>query len=60
MAKEGRWQEALKEAYAILADALKAPPSEAEIAREVENIRTAGRAALQGDPTQRSQSGPGG
>jgi zinc protease len=55
MAKEGRWQEALKEAYAILADALKAPPSEAEIAREIENIRTAGRAALQGDPTQRSQ-----
>ncbi len=55
MAKEGRWQEALNQAYAILADALKAPPSEAEIARELENIRTAGRAALQGDPTQRSQ-----
>jgi zinc protease len=55
MAKEGRWQEALREAYAILADALKAPPSEAEIGRELENIRTAGRAALQGDPTQRSQ-----
>jgi zinc protease len=55
MAKEGRWQDALKQAYAILADALKAPPSEAEIARELENIRTAGRAALQGDPTQRSQ-----
>ncbi|HEX8574465.1 MAG TPA: insulinase family protein [Allosphingosinicella sp.] len=55
MAKEGRWKEALGEAYAILADALKAPPSAAEIARELENIRTAGRAALQGDPTQRSQ-----
>jgi zinc protease len=55
MAKEGRWQEALKEAYAILADALKAPPSEAEIARELDNIRASGRAALQGDPTQRSQ-----
>ena len=55
MAKEGRWQEALREAYAILADALKAPPGAAEIAREIENIRTAGRAALQGDPTQRSQ-----
>jgi zinc protease len=55
MAKEGRWQEALSQAYAILADALKAPPSEAEISRELENIRTAGRAALQGDPTQRSQ-----
>ncbi len=56
MAKEGRWQEALKEAYAILADALKAPPSQTEIGRELENIRAAGRAALQGDPTQRSQT----
>ncbi|HEX8241426.1 MAG TPA: insulinase family protein [Allosphingosinicella sp.] len=56
MAKEGRWQEGLKEAYAILADALKAPPSKAEIDREMENIRTAGRAAVQGDPTQRSQA----
>ncbi|HEX6375229.1 MAG TPA: insulinase family protein [Allosphingosinicella sp.] len=55
MAKEGRWQQALAEAYAILADARKAPPSAAEIARELENIRAAGRAALQGDPTQRSQ-----
>jgi zinc protease len=55
MAKEGRWQEALREAYAILADALNAPPSAAEVARELENIRTAGRTALQGDPTQRSQ-----
>jgi zinc protease len=59
MAKEGRWQEALKEAYAILADALKAPPSPTEIGRELENIRTAGRAALQGDPTQRSQQRAG-
>jgi zinc protease len=59
MAKEGRWQEALKEAYAILADALKAPPSQAEIDRELENIRTAGRAAVQGDPTQRSQARAG-
>lgn len=59
MAKEGRWQEALNQAYAILADALKAAPSEAEISRELENIRTAGRAALQGDPTQRSQQRAG-
>ena len=59
MAKEGRWQEALKEAYAILADALKAPPSRSEIDREMENIRTAGRAAVQGDPTQRSQARAG-
>ncbi|HEX8467339.1 MAG TPA: insulinase family protein [Allosphingosinicella sp.] len=55
MAKEGRWQQALTEAYAILADALKAPPSQGEIDREMENIRTAGRAAVQGDLTQRSQ-----
>ncbi|MEA3010781.1 MAG: zinc protease [Sphingomonadales bacterium] len=55
MAKEGRWQEALNQAYAILADALKAPPSQTEIDREMQNIRTAGRAAVQGDPTQRSQ-----
>ncbi|MGA9581274.1 MAG: insulinase family protein [Allosphingosinicella sp.] len=59
MAKEGRWQEALKEAYAILADALKAPPSQAEIDREMENIRTGGRAAVQGDPTLRSQARAG-
>jgi zinc protease len=59
MAKEGRWQEALTQAYAILADALKVPPSQAEIEREVENIRTAGRAAVQGDPTQRSQARAG-
>lgn len=59
MAKEGRWQEALKEAYAILADALKAPPSQTEIDREMENIRTAGRAAVQGDPTLRSQARAG-
>jgi zinc protease len=55
MAKEGRWRQALTEAHAILADALKAPPSQGEIDREMENIRTAGRAAVQGDPTQRSQ-----
>jgi zinc protease len=59
MAKEGRWQEALNEAYAILADALKAPPSQIEIDRELDNIRAGGRAAVQGDPTQRSQTRAG-
>ncbi|HYI41035.1 MAG TPA: insulinase family protein [Allosphingosinicella sp.] len=59
MAKEGRWREALTEAYAILADALKAPPSRTEIDRELENIRTGGRAAVQGDPTLRSQARAG-
>ncbi|HZG07966.1 MAG TPA: insulinase family protein [Allosphingosinicella sp.] len=55
MAKEGRWQEALGEAYAIIADALGAPPSQAEIDRELDNLRSAGRAAVEGDATQRSQ-----
>jgi zinc protease len=59
MAKEGRWQEALTQAYAVLAGALKEPPSQTEIDREMENIRTAGRAAVQGDPTQRSQARAG-
>ncbi|HEX2763135.1 MAG TPA: insulinase family protein [Allosphingosinicella sp.] len=55
MAKEGKWQQALSEAYAIVADALRAPPSAAEIAREMENIRAATRAYVEGDPTRKSQ-----
>jgi zinc protease len=55
MAKEGRWKEAMAEAYGILADALRTPPSDAEISREIQNLRAAGRAAVEGDPTQRSQ-----
>ncbi|HEX8668535.1 MAG TPA: pitrilysin family protein, partial [Allosphingosinicella sp.] len=53
--KEGRWKEALAEAYAIVADALRAPPSETEIQREMENLRTAARAGLEAEPTQKSQ-----
>ncbi|HEY0043407.1 MAG TPA: insulinase family protein [Allosphingosinicella sp.] len=56
MAKEGRWTDALNEAYAIIADALRAPPSATEIAREVTNLRTAGKAAVEGDPTLKSQT----
>jgi zinc protease len=54
MAKEGRWKEALSQAYAILADALRAPPSAAEIAREIENLRSAGRSGVEGEATRRS------
>src|SRR4051812_3082891 len=56
MAREGQWREALDQGYAILADALKAPPAEAEIQRELKNLRTAWVAAVQGEPTQLSQA----
>ena len=59
MAKEGRWKEALAEAYGYIADAVAAPPSEAEIQRELDNLRSAGRAAVEGDATQRSQQRAG-
>jgi zinc protease len=55
MAKEGKWQQALSEAYAIVADALRAPPSEVEIDREMQNLRTASRANVEGDPSRKSQ-----
>ncbi|QAY77308.1 pitrilysin family protein [Sphingosinicella sp. BN140058] len=54
MAKEGRWKEALNEVYAILADALRAPPSDAEVAREIDNLRSSGRANVEGEPTRKS------
>jgi zinc protease len=54
MAKDGRWKEALAEAYAILADALNTPPSTTEIAREMQNLRGAARAAVDGEPTTKS------
>lgn len=53
-ARDGRWAEGLAEAFAILADARAAPPSESEIARELENLRTGGTAAVEGDATVRS------
>jgi zinc protease len=55
MAKEGKWREAMDQAYAILADALKAPPDQAEIDRQLTNLRTALVAAVQAEPTQPSQ-----
>ncbi len=53
-AREGKWQEALSENFAIIADALRAPPSTSEIVREIKNLRTSGQSAVQGDPTVKS------
>ncbi len=55
VARGGDWRAALTEAYAILGDALRAPPSRAEIQRELENLRTAATAAVQSEPTTLSQ-----
>lgn len=55
VARDGRWRPALAEAYAIIGDALRAPPSAAEIQRELANIRTAVTAAVQGEATVQSQ-----
>lgn len=54
-ARDGRWREALAEAFAILGDAVAAPPSAEEIDREIRNLRTGVTAAVQGDATARSQ-----
>lgn len=54
-ARDGRWQEALNESFAILGDALRAPPSAEEIDREVRNLRSSVTAAVQGESTVRSQ-----
>jgi zinc protease len=53
-AKGGRWQEALREAFAILADALRAPPSTEEVEREIANLRTASQAGVEAEPTTSS------
>ncbi len=55
-AREGRWREALNGSFAILRDALRAPPSQAEIARELTNLKTSAAAAVEGEPTLRSQA----
>jgi zinc protease len=54
-AREGRWREALNQSFAILSDALRAPPSQAEIARELTNLKTSAAASLEGETTVRSQ-----
>ena len=54
-ARDGDWRGALSEAYAIIGDALRAPPSADEIQRELSNIRTAADGAVQAEPTVQSQ-----
>jgi zinc protease len=53
-AREGRWQEALNESFAIIADALRAPPSLAEIEREISNLKSSALSAVQSEPTVKS------
>ncbi len=55
-ARDGRWREALAEAFAILGDAVAAPPSTDEIDREIQNLRTGVTAAVRGEATVRSQN----
>jgi zinc protease len=54
-ARDGNWRGALTEAYAIIGDALRAPPSTDEIQRELANIRTAADGAVQAESTVQSQ-----
>ncbi|HLL58919.1 MAG TPA: pitrilysin family protein, partial [Allosphingosinicella sp.] len=53
-AREGKWQEALSQSFSIIADALRAPPSVAEIAREVQNLRSSALSAVEGESTIKS------
>jgi len=55
VARDGDWRAALAQAYAIVGDALRAPPSRAEIERELRNLRSAVTAAVQSEPTALSQ-----
>jgi zinc protease len=55
VALDGHWRPALAEAFAIVGDARGAPPSAAEIQRELQNLRTGATAAVQGEPTVQSQ-----
>jgi zinc protease len=54
-ARDGRWQEALNQSFSIIADALRAPPSQAEITRELQNLRRLGLSAVEGEKTIKSQ-----
>lgn len=53
-AKDGRWDEALAQSFGIIRDAVGSPPSAAEIAREMSNLRAAAQSALAGEATVRS------
>ncbi|HEY1146910.1 MAG TPA: pitrilysin family protein, partial [Allosphingosinicella sp.] len=54
-AQNGQWRDALAQSFAIITDALRAPPSTTEIARELANLRTAATSAVQGEATVKSQ-----
>jgi zinc protease len=54
--KNGRWQDALREAFAVVADARRAPPQQAEIDREIANFRTLIQTLVESEPTALSQT----
>jgi len=54
-AKEDRWTAALDENFAIITDALHAPPSKDEIARELSNLRVQLSSGVVAESTVRSQ-----
>jgi zinc protease len=54
-AREGKWREAMSQAFAIISDAVAAPPSQTEIDRELQNLRTAATSALEGERSVLSQ-----
>jgi zinc protease len=53
--RDGKWREALAESFAIIADAIHTPPSQAEIARELQNLHIAATSAVEGEGTVKSQ-----
>jgi zinc protease len=55
VARDGEWRRALNESFAIIGDALRAPPSATEIQRELHNLRTGATSAVQSEATRQSQ-----
>jgi zinc protease len=53
--RETGWRAALEQSFAIIGDALRSPPSETEISRELQNLRSSINSAVQGEATVRSQ-----
>lgn len=54
-ARDGQWQQGLNESFAILADAVRSPPSEAEITRELQNLRRMLVSGVEGENSVKSQ-----
>ncbi|HEX8215396.1 MAG TPA: insulinase family protein [Allosphingosinicella sp.] len=54
-AKDGRWRESLSEVFAIISDAMRSPPSQAEIGRELQNLRTGALGTVEGEASVQSQ-----